>query len=117
MGRAGFAVGSQGTRNEAVLRRFLLKSGVGVLHADEQTTHHYAVVYLQLGKQGTPNSDERYVDRSSRPATRVVPGLTESVKWGNGCRVMGNVARRLRLLGSGLGPACLLPRPRLEGKG
>jgi tRNA(fMet)-specific endonuclease VapC len=52
--RAGFAVGSQGTRNEAVLRRFLLKSGVGVLYADEQTTHHYAVVYRQLRKQGTP---------------------------------------------------------------
>jgi len=25
--RAGFAVGSQGRRNEAILRRFLLKSG------------------------------------------------------------------------------------------
>ena len=52
--RAGFAVGSQGTRNEGVLRRFLLKSGVGVLYADEQTTHHYAAVYRQLRKQGTP---------------------------------------------------------------
>lgn len=52
--RAGFAVGSQGPRNEAVLRRFLLKSGVGVLYADEQTTHHYAAVYRQLRKQGTP---------------------------------------------------------------
>jgi tRNA(fMet)-specific endonuclease VapC len=52
--RAGFAVGSQGTRNEAVLRRFLLKSGVGVLYADKQTTHHYAAVYRQLRKQGTP---------------------------------------------------------------
>ena len=52
--RAGFASGSQGTRNEAVLRRFLLKSGVGVLYADEQTTHHYAAVYRQLRKQGTP---------------------------------------------------------------
>ncbi|HTW48487.1 MAG TPA: hypothetical protein VMD92_11080, partial [Acidobacteriaceae bacterium] len=40
--RAGFAAGSQGPRNEAVLRRFLLKPGVGVLYADEQTTHHYA---------------------------------------------------------------------------
>jgi len=29
--RAGFAVGNQGPRNEAVLRHFLLKSGVGVL--------------------------------------------------------------------------------------
>jgi len=52
--RAGFAVGSQGSRNEAILRRFLLKSGVGVLHADEQTTHHYASLYRQLRKQGTP---------------------------------------------------------------
>ena len=52
--RAGFAVGSQGARNEALLRRFLLKSGVRVLFADEQTTHHYAAVYRQLRKQGTP---------------------------------------------------------------
>jgi len=52
--RAGFAVGSQGTHNEAALRRFFLKSGVGVLYANEQTTHHYAAVYRQLRKQGTP---------------------------------------------------------------
>jgi tRNA(fMet)-specific endonuclease VapC len=52
--RAGFAVGTQGPRNEAVLRRFLLKSGVSVLYADDQTTHHYASVYRQLRKQGTP---------------------------------------------------------------
>jgi tRNA(fMet)-specific endonuclease VapC len=51
--RAGFAVGAQGPRNEAVLRRFLMKSGVGVLYADEQTTHHYGTVYRQLRKQGT----------------------------------------------------------------
>ena len=52
--RAGFAVGNQGPRNESVLRRFLMKSGVGVLYADEQTTHHYSAVYRQLRKQGTP---------------------------------------------------------------
>ena len=52
--RAGFAVGSQGPRNEAILRRFLLKPGVEVLYADEQTTHHYGNVYRQLRKQGTP---------------------------------------------------------------
>ena len=52
--RAGFAVGTQGPRNEAVLRRFLMKPGVGVLYADEQTTHHYGTVYRQLRKQGTP---------------------------------------------------------------
>jgi tRNA(fMet)-specific endonuclease VapC len=52
--RAGFAVGTQGSHNEAILRRFLLKHGVGVLYADEQTTHHYAAIYRQLRKQGTP---------------------------------------------------------------
>jgi predicted nucleic acid-binding protein len=52
--RAGFAVGSQGPQNEAVLRRFLLKAGVGVLYADDQTTHHYAALYRQLRQQGTP---------------------------------------------------------------
>ena len=52
--RAGFAVGSQGPHNEASLRRFLLKPGVGVLYADEQTSHHYAAIYRQLRKQGTP---------------------------------------------------------------
>jgi tRNA(fMet)-specific endonuclease VapC len=52
--RAGFAVGAQGPRNEAILRRFLLKPGVAILYADEQTTHHYSNVYRQLRKQGTP---------------------------------------------------------------
>jgi len=52
--RAGFAVGTQGPRNEAVLRRFLHKPGVDVLYADEQTTHHYASVYRQLRNQGAP---------------------------------------------------------------
>jgi tRNA(fMet)-specific endonuclease VapC len=52
--RAGFAVGTQGPHNEAILRRFLLKPGIGVLYADEQTTHHYATIYRQLRKQGTP---------------------------------------------------------------
>jgi tRNA(fMet)-specific endonuclease VapC len=56
--RAGFAAGSQDARNEArneaVLRRFLLKPGVGILYAGEQTTHHYANVFRQLRKQGTP---------------------------------------------------------------
>lgn len=52
--RAGFACGNQGPHNEATLRRFLLKSRVGVLYPDDQTTYHYASVYLQLRKQGTP---------------------------------------------------------------
>lgn len=52
--RAGFAAGAREATNEAVLRRFLLKPDVGTLYADDQTTHHYANVYRQLRKQGTP---------------------------------------------------------------
>jgi tRNA(fMet)-specific endonuclease VapC len=52
--RAGFVLGNQGTRNEAVLRRFLMQPNVEVLYADDQTTHHYANVYRQLRRQGTP---------------------------------------------------------------
>ncbi|HZS53085.1 MAG TPA: type II toxin-antitoxin system VapC family toxin [Bryobacteraceae bacterium] len=54
--RAGFAQGRRQAENERALRRFLLKDGVRVLFADEQTTHHYASVYRQLRKQGTPIS-------------------------------------------------------------
>lgn len=52
--RTGFAHGRRQVENEGVLRRFLLKSGVRVLYADDQTTHHYAAVFRQLRKQGTP---------------------------------------------------------------
>jgi len=52
--RAGFAHGRRPADNERILRRFLLKEGVRVLFADDQTTHHYAAVFSQLRKQGTP---------------------------------------------------------------
>lgn len=52
--RAGFALGRRGADNERVLRLFLLKDGVHVVYADEQTTHHYASVFRQLRRQGTP---------------------------------------------------------------
>ena len=52
--RAGFANGRRQAENEQILRRFLLKDGVRVLFADDQTTHHYASVFHQLRKQGTP---------------------------------------------------------------
>lgn len=52
--RGGFAVGTQGASNERVLRRFLMKDGVSLLLADEQSTHHYAAVFRQLRIQGTP---------------------------------------------------------------
>jgi tRNA(fMet)-specific endonuclease VapC len=52
--RAGFVHGRRQANNERTLRQFLLKDGVHVLFADDQTTHHYATVFLQLRKQGTP---------------------------------------------------------------
>ena len=52
--RAGFAHGRRQAENERVLRQFLLKDGVDVLFADDQTTHHYAAVFRQLRRQGTP---------------------------------------------------------------
>jgi tRNA(fMet)-specific endonuclease VapC len=52
--RAGFGAGRRATENEQRLRRFLAKSGVSVLYADDQTTQHYAAVFRQLRQQGTP---------------------------------------------------------------
>ncbi len=52
--RAGFLHGRRTAENERTLRRLLLKPGVLVQYPDDQTTHHYATVYRQLRKQGTP---------------------------------------------------------------
>ena len=52
--RAGFVHGRRQAENERTLRGFLLKAGVRMLFADEQTTHHYAAVFHQLRKQSTP---------------------------------------------------------------
>jgi tRNA(fMet)-specific endonuclease VapC len=52
--RAGFLLGRRQVENERALNTLLLKDGVEVLFADDQTTHHYASVYRQLRKQGTP---------------------------------------------------------------
>jgi tRNA(fMet)-specific endonuclease VapC len=52
--RVGFAQGRRQAENEHTLRRFLLQDGVSVLFADDQTTHHYASVFRQLRRQGTP---------------------------------------------------------------
>ena len=52
--RAGFTHGRRQVENERILRRFLMKEGVAVMFADDQTTHHYASLYRQLRKQGTP---------------------------------------------------------------
>ena len=52
--RAGFAAGTRGRKNEAKLAEFLNSPRVAVLYADEQTTHHYATLFADLRRQGTP---------------------------------------------------------------
>lgn len=57
--RAGFAAGKQTSTNAANLQRFLNSSRVSILLPDEQTTHHYAQLYLQLRKNAVaiPTND------------------------------------------------------------
>jgi tRNA(fMet)-specific endonuclease VapC len=52
--RAGFLAGTAGLSNERTLSLFLDRPRVRILWPDEQTTHHYARLFLQLRKQGTP---------------------------------------------------------------
>lgn len=52
--RAGFRAGAKVLENEKTLIQFLNRHRVGVLYPDEQSTHHYAALYFQLRRQGTP---------------------------------------------------------------
>ena len=52
--RAGFLYGTRARQNESVLTRFLNRPRVTVLYAGDTTVHHYAQLYLQLRRQGTP---------------------------------------------------------------
>jgi len=52
--RAGFVCGTLAQQNEKSLARFLNSERVTLLFPDEQTTHHYARIYAQLRRQGTP---------------------------------------------------------------
>ena len=52
--RSGFAGGTRTGENEAALVRFLDSRRVDVVFADEDTTHHYARLFQQLRRQGTP---------------------------------------------------------------
>ena len=46
--RVGFAAGNQESTNAANLQRFMNSKRVSLLLPDDQTTHHYAQLYLQL---------------------------------------------------------------------
>jgi tRNA(fMet)-specific endonuclease VapC len=57
--RAGFAAGNQESSNAANLQRFLNSPRASILLPDEQTTHHYAQLHLQLRRKGAaiPTND------------------------------------------------------------
>ncbi len=52
--RAGFLAGTEAGSNARVLATFLIRPRVRILFADEDTTHHYARIWMQLRRQGTP---------------------------------------------------------------
>jgi predicted nucleic acid-binding protein len=52
--RAGFAAGNRNDENLAILKRFLKSPRVTILFPDEETTHHYASLFLLLKKAGKP---------------------------------------------------------------
>jgi tRNA(fMet)-specific endonuclease VapC len=55
--RAGFQGGMQQRRNESLLTRLLGKPTVGVLLPTRETAEHYARIFVQLRRAGTPIPD------------------------------------------------------------
>jgi len=55
--KAGFRGGAEQRRNEMLLSRLLAKTTVGVLLLSDATAEHYARVFVQLKRAGTPIPD------------------------------------------------------------
>ena len=55
--KAGFLGGNQGARNELLLNRFLAKPTVQILLPSRETAEHYARLFVQLKRAGTPIPD------------------------------------------------------------
>lgn len=55
--KAGFYGGSQQHRNENLLQRMLAKRTVGILVPARETAEHYARLFVQLKRAGTPVPD------------------------------------------------------------
>jgi len=55
--KAGFYGGKQQQRNELLLQKFLAKTTVGVLLPSRETAEHYARLFVQLKRAGTPVPD------------------------------------------------------------
>ena len=55
--RAGFLGGSQQHRNQTLLQKLLAKPTAGVLLPDRESSEHYARLFVQLKRAGTPVPD------------------------------------------------------------
>jgi len=55
--KPGFQGGTQQRRNESLLNRLLAKPTVGVLLPSRETAEHYARIFVQLRRAGTPVPD------------------------------------------------------------
>ena len=55
--KAGFHGGTQQRRNEALLNKLLAKPTVRVLLPSRETAEHYARIFVQLKRAGTPVPD------------------------------------------------------------
>jgi tRNA(fMet)-specific endonuclease VapC len=55
--KAGFHGGTEQRRNEVLLNRLLAKPTVGVLLPSLETAQHYARLFVQLKRAGTPIPD------------------------------------------------------------
>lgn len=52
--RAGAMLAKRGQEQARVMIELLQQPGVSAVHSTEATTHHYATLYAQLRKAGTP---------------------------------------------------------------
>jgi predicted nucleic acid-binding protein len=55
--KAGFYGGAQQHRNELLMQRLLAKTTVGILLPGRETAEHYARLFVQLKRAGTPVPD------------------------------------------------------------
>ncbi len=55
--KAGFYGGSQQHRNQLLLQSFLAQPTVGILLPERETAEHYARLFVQLKRAGTPIPD------------------------------------------------------------
>lgn len=55
--KAGFYGSTRRTQNERLLQEFLSKENAGVLYPGRETAEHYARLFVQLKRAGTPIPD------------------------------------------------------------